>query len=103
MVQLQAIPEGPGAYSFGRNGQKGTLPLSLIEAFIPDPLPHSVWQGLGCHAGGDLIVTLTDGRSISYGPCRYPRSITVMWTDINDATRAISQAYQHPQPLSGEP
>jgi hypothetical protein len=93
MLQIQPIPEGAVGEPYSRTGQKGTLPLSQIERYIPDPLPHSVWQGFPCHIGGDLIVTLTDGRAISYGPCRYPRSITVMWANISDATRAISQVY----------
>jgi hypothetical protein len=84
MIQIRPVPEGPGSYSFSRSGQKGTRPLSEIEAFISDPLPHSVWQGLGCQGGGDLTVALTDGRTITYGPCRYPRSIYLLWAHIID-------------------
>src|SRR6266487_154472 len=90
MIQRQPIPEGPVAQPFSRSGQKGTFPLREIEAFIPDPVPHSVWQGLGCHEGGDLIVSLIDGRRITYGPCRYPRSISLLWAYIDDTYRAIS-------------
>ena len=58
MVQMRAVPEGPGVVDFSRTNREGTIPLSLIEAFIPDPLPHSVWQGVSCGGGGDLLVTL---------------------------------------------
>ncbi len=92
LIQMQPIPEGAVGYPYSRSGQ-GMYSLSQIERYIPDPLPHSVWQGLGCHIGGNLIVTLTDGRTIGYGPCRYPQSIAVMWADINDMTTAISLAH----------
>jgi hypothetical protein len=98
MIQMQPIPEGAVGYPYSRSGKINTLSLSQIERYIPDPLPHSVWQGLSCHIGGDLIVTLSDGRTISYGPCRYPRSIAVMWADINDATRAIPHLSPVPNP-----
>jgi hypothetical protein len=84
MVQMQPVSEGSPAPPFSRTGQRGTYPLSKIEGFIPEPLPHSVWQGFPCHNGGDLVITLTDGRTITYGPCRYPRSIYVLWGQMID-------------------
>jgi hypothetical protein len=45
MVQMQPVPEGPGLPTFSRTGQYAARPLSEIEAFIPDPLPHSVGNG----------------------------------------------------------
>jgi hypothetical protein len=87
MVGFQPMPEGPVAPPFSRTGQVATRPLTEIEAFIPDPLPHSVWQGVRCVGGLDVLVTLADGRTITYGPCRYPQSISVLQAHMNDAYR----------------
>jgi hypothetical protein len=87
-VEVQPNPEGPPGPSFtGRpEADLGSRPrpLSAIAKFIPDPLPHTVWQGFNCQFGGDLIVTLLDGSQIVYGPCRRPSSIDELWAHILD-------------------
>lgn len=80
-VALIPIPEGPGAPTFERTpGNPRSKPLSLIERFVPDPLPAPLAQG--CHAGGDLVVTFADGAQLTYGPCHRPASIDHLWAEM---------------------
>jgi hypothetical protein len=85
-VSIDPYPEGPPGPTFMRGpGERGNLlqaPLELLEPFIPDPLPNTAWQGLNCRMGGNLIVTLRDGDSITYGPCRRPESINELWAHM---------------------
>lgn len=87
-VEVQPDPEGPPGPVFTRapDPDRGALsqPFSAIAEFIPDPLPHSVWQGFNCEFGGDLIVTLLDGSQVVYGPCRRPLSIDELWAHLLD-------------------
>jgi hypothetical protein len=78
-VRLQPIPEGP-VLEFGSSGDRH--PVDAIRDRIPVPLPHPVWQGFSCSGGGDLIVTLANGRQISYGPCRRPAAINALWAQM---------------------
>ena len=82
-VRLQPVPEGPVPPAFERRPTSSySRPLSLIENAIPAPLPGPGVQPFGCQAGGDLIIQLADGRSITYGPCRHPGSIRALWARI---------------------
>lgn len=87
-VEIQPNPEGPPGPVFTRqpnpDGDSLSQPFSAIAGFIPDPLPHTVWQGFNCEFGGDLIVTLLDGAQVVYGPCRRPSSIDELWAHILD-------------------
>jgi hypothetical protein len=76
-LQLQPVPEGPTLVLKPANQE-----WSLIEGAIPIPLPAPVDQPLGCDSGGDLIVGLKDGRTITYGPCRHPKTIRALWARI---------------------
>jgi hypothetical protein len=93
-VDRQSLPMGPGI-----PGYSSTAPvdrrhlLAKIDQFIPDPLPHPVWQGFGCDGGWETIVTLVDGRAIIYGPCHIPSSIMVMWGHINDMDKRLMQKH----------
>ena len=79
-IRLVPIPEGPQAPTFDRRPHgSAQRPMRLIAPFIPIPLPHPVWQGWTCEYGGDLVVELRNGRTITYGPCRRPRSIDRLW------------------------
>lgn len=86
-VALDAYPEGPPGPTFMRGERPDGelyLPFEQIEQFIPDPLPKTAWQGLACGIGGNLIVTLHDGDTITYGPCRRPESIDRLWAHMVD-------------------
>jgi hypothetical protein len=72
-VRIQPVPEGP-SLCFGQ-GCLPTPPMSSIREAIPVPLPPPSWQGPFCRMGSDVIVTLADGRDISYGPCHWPAAI----------------------------
>jgi hypothetical protein len=76
-VDFLPIPEGPPQPGF-TNGvpDRLHLPIGLVEASIPDPLPGTLQQGIDCRSGADVVFHLTDGRDVSYGPCRIPDSIT---------------------------
>jgi hypothetical protein len=83
-VSIFAVPEGPLSQQFERSPtNSGSRPLSLISASIPAPLPHPAWQ-FRCSGGGTIEIELQDGRTISYGPCRRPKSINHLWAVIID-------------------
>jgi hypothetical protein len=86
-VMIDPYPEGPPGPTFMRRPKPDRqlhLAFDLIEAFIPDPLPRTAWQGLSCGTGGNLIVTVRDGDTITYGPCRRPDSINQLWAHMVD-------------------
>ncbi len=72
-VDIHPIPEGPQS--------KSRPPIDLIRAYIPDPLPAPLFQWF-CAMGGDLVVTLGNGRQVTYGPCYRPPSIDHLWSEI---------------------
>lgn len=84
-LQLVPFPEGPNSPLFERNPSGGSVPLSTVLRFVPDPLPRPRWQGLTCGMGGDLVVTFADGTSVSYGPCKRPDSIDRLWSRMIEA------------------
>jgi hypothetical protein len=75
------IPEGPITPPFERVPTGFSRPLSEIEAFIPDPLPAALDQR-GCTVGENVVITLADGRTVTYGPCYRPSSINRLWHKI---------------------
>ena len=80
-IVLSPVPEGPQAI-FERNPSgKGSRPLSLIDQFIPDPLP-APFNNWGCSLGGNMIVSLGNGAQVTYGPCRRPASIDHLWAEM---------------------
>jgi hypothetical protein len=79
-VRTQPIPEGPIPAPFERRATSAySRPLSLIEEAIPVPLPGRGVQSPWCRGGGALIITLADGRTITYGPCYQPAPIEALW------------------------
>ena len=75
-------PEGPVGPGFERTPTtENSKPLSLIERFIPDPLPAPLAQAF-CGGGGDLVVTFADGQQLTYGPCHRPASIDHLWAEM---------------------
>ena len=75
-LQLVPFPEGPYSPLFeDPPAPASSVPLSAVEADVPDPLPAPRWQGVACRMGGNLEVTFVDGKTVSYGPCRKPASI----------------------------
>ena len=78
-VSIEPVPEGPMSPVFDATGSEGSRPLRLVLADVPVPLPGPGVQPLGCRTGGDLIIALRDGRTITYGPCHHPASIRHLW------------------------
>jgi hypothetical protein len=75
-LQLVPFPEGPNSPLFeDPPAPASSVSLSIVEGYIPDPLPAPRWQGVACGGGGDLVVTFVDGETVSYGPCKKPASI----------------------------
>ena len=72
-VDLRPIPEGPQLKSSPR--------IDLIEPYVPNPLPTPLFQWF-CGTGGNLVVTLGNGRQVTYGPCYRPASIDYLWAEI---------------------
>jgi hypothetical protein len=75
-LQLGPFPEGEIPPAFERSpGPEASIPLALVARSIPDPLPAALFQGWSCGYGGNLIVTLADGTSVTYGPCKRPAPV----------------------------
>lgn len=87
-LEIDPFPEGPPGPTFTREPVQEDatflFDLNLVEPFIPDPLPNTAWQGLNCGIGGNLIVTLLDDDTITYGPCHRPASVDVLWAHMLD-------------------
>jgi hypothetical protein len=82
-----AWPEGPGLAAATRPGPGIDVPLSKIEDVIPKTLPKNPTQT--CGIGAKVAITLADGRTVTYGPCKRPASIERL-------RQALISAYQHP-------
>lgn len=85
-IAFHPVPEGPPSPTLTRGplGQ-GRVPIQLIEADIPNPLPAPLRQGFGCTSGWDTVLMLSDGRAITYGPCRVPTSIVYLGAAADSA------------------
>jgi hypothetical protein len=83
-VEIRPIPEGPAPSAFERvPTTQHSQPIALIELYVPDPLPAPLNQWL-CHLGGNLTVTLGNGKEVTYGPCHRPASIDHLWAEMSD-------------------
>jgi len=75
-LQLEPVPEGEVPPAFERSpAAEASISLALVASYIPDPLPAPLFQGPTCEFGGNLIVTLADGTTVTYGPCKRPASV----------------------------
>lgn len=78
-IAFHPVPEGPPSPILTRGLlSHGRVPIQLIDADIPNPLPAPLRQGFGCTVGWDTVLRLSDGRAITYGPCRVPTSIVYL-------------------------
>jgi hypothetical protein len=95
-------PEGPGPVAAGKtaNPSAEMISLDLITPAIPANLPAPLRQpahprlSRDCPQGGAIVeVALSDGRTISYGPCRRPAAIErlglAMYAAANFLSRSI--------------
>jgi hypothetical protein len=75
-IEFHPYPEGPPQPGL-RSGvpDRWHVPIHLVEAAIPSPLPGPLEQGISCDSGAEVVFRLTDGRNVTYGPCRLPASI----------------------------
>jgi hypothetical protein len=74
-VYLHPVPEGPAAYFSRLAEPERGRPISDIDDLIPIPLPAPLHQFPMCWVGGEVVIGLADGETISYGPCRLPARI----------------------------
>ncbi len=89
-IRTHGVPEGPDdALTYSQTPSERSLPIDLIQSHIPQPLPATLDQGIGCDHGGELIVTLTDGHSITYGPCAWPWQISELWGAMTELPTII--------------
>lgn len=99
-IRLQPVPEGPPGPSFvPRPHGTDELPLALVQDFVRVPLPAPLHQPGGCSNSGDLIVVLQGGRTITYGPCRWPWQISELWGAMITSSEAVDCAV-HPDTRS---
>ena len=88
-IHLQPVPEGPtGPLFVPRPQGDSELPLDLVRGFVLTPLPAPLDQG-NCNGGGDLVIVLTSGRRITYGPCRWPAQISLLWGAMIEASEVV--------------
>lgn len=81
-------PAAAPVRAFTRDAEPFSSPIGEIEGAIPLPLPHPVWQGFLCDGDLRLTIALTDDRTMTYGPCRYPRGIVQLYATILDIQTA---------------
>jgi hypothetical protein len=93
-IRLQSVPEGPpGPLFVPRPHRPDELPLELVRDFVPAPLPAPLHQPGGCGNSGDLIIVLKgSGRTITYGPCRWPWQISELWGAMIESGEAVACA-----------
>ena len=89
-VRLEPYPEGP---TFGFGDEEAPLPLAEVSDLIPDPLPARAWQGFRCSGGLNVVMQLSGGGRIAYGPCRKPQSILVLQAAMIVKQQAWAAAY----------
>ena len=95
-IHLQPVPEGPtGPLFVPRPRRADELPLALVRDFVRTPLPAPLHQPHSCGDSGDLIVVLKSGRTITYGPCRWPWQISELWGAMITSSEAVGCA-AHP-------
>jgi hypothetical protein len=98
-IHLQSVPEGPSGPSFvPRPRRADELPLVLVRDFVLTPLPAPLHQP-HCGGGGDLVIVLEGGRTITYGPCRWPWQISELWGAMIESSEAVDCA-AHPDSRS---
>jgi hypothetical protein len=84
-LDIEPYPEGSPFPAFQRiPSEPGARPLTLVEDFIPIPLPAPTRYQGSCRSGGHLVIKLANGRTISYGPCTRPSSIDHLWAHMVD-------------------
>lgn len=95
-IHLQPVPEGPTGPLFVPHPRRADeLPLNLVRDFVRTPLPAPLDQPHGCGNSGDLIVVLKSGRTVTYGPCRWPWQISELWGAMITSSDAVDCA-AHP-------
>jgi hypothetical protein len=80
-VALVQIPEGSAPPAFESHPASSAYDLARLTPYAPDVLPAAMDQH-GCDTGTDMVLALSDGRTIVYGPCRYPTQITHLWAGL---------------------
>ena len=77
-------PQGPPVEAFTREPEPFSSSIVPVESAIPNPLPRPVWQGFGCDEALRMDVRLADGSIVTYGPCRYPIAINLLYATVLD-------------------
>jgi hypothetical protein len=99
-IHIQPAPEGPtGPLFVPRPHRVDELPLGLVRDFVRTPLPAPLHQPGGCGNSGDLVIVLKSGRTITYGPCRWPWEISELWGAMIESSEAVDCA-AHPDTRS---
>jgi hypothetical protein len=81
-VELVPIPEGSPPPPFEEDPTSTpAYDLARLTPYAPGVLPAPVDQH-GCGNGANLLLTLSDGRTVTYGPCRYPEAIAHLWAGM---------------------
>lgn len=80
-VELVPIPEGSPPPPFQQHPTPPGYDLARLAPYAPAILPAPVNQH-GCDQGGNMVITVSGGRTITYGPCRYPEAIRHLWAGL---------------------
>jgi hypothetical protein len=80
-VELVLIPEGSPPPPFQQHPTLPGYDLPRLAPYAPAVLPAPLDQH-GCDQGANMVITLSDGRTAIYGPCRYPAAIAHLWAGL---------------------
>jgi hypothetical protein len=103
-VTTRAYPEGPLA----PHVKAGDRLWPEVQRALPAVLPQPLKQPKGCSFGNITSLTLANGKTIDYGPCRRPASIDAIRcvlagctinTSTTRATRLCTEAVPNPTDL----
>jgi|SRR5579862_1308041 len=72
-VYAAPFPEGPRPPIAAVHPKPGEVPLSRIADAIPRTFPRNPPQH--CNHGAIVRITFSDGKTLTYGPCKRPASI----------------------------
>ncbi len=80
-VELVPIPEGTPPPPFQQQPTPPADDLGRLAPYAPAVLPAPLDQH-GCDHGGNMVITVSGGRTLAYGPCRYPEAIRHLWAGM---------------------
>jgi hypothetical protein len=85
MIKTYPLPEGPVPPSFVEDPKRGAYEIDIkyVRDALPDLLPGESKQD--CGPGAGLMLKLSDGHTLTYGTCAYPKRFAELAAAIDVA------------------